>query len=87
MAFKSCKVVDEKEDAALRVLKVVQKEELTQNPITLAKMESVFLSKQKNPHIVEHFESFETPHLVCSVIGYCEHGDLANYEQKYGRLS
>ena len=87
MAFKSCKVVDDKEDAVLRVLKVVQKEELTKNPITLAKMESVFLSKQKNPHIVEYFESFETPHLVCLVIDYCEHGDLANYEQEHGRLS
>ena len=49
-------------------------------------MESVFLSKQKNNHIVEFFESLETPHLVCSVIDYCEHGDLANYEKEHGRL-
>ena len=78
MVFKSCKVVDDKEDAVLSVFKVVSLD--TQTAAELLRTESVFLSELSNKHIIEQFDSFETDNLFCIVIEYCQEGDLANYE-------
>ena len=76
---------DGKIDFRLKVIKVAETK--TAAIAVFGRMEGVFLYIVNHKHIVGFHETFEYGNLICTVIEYCDGGDIENFRKKRGKLS